>query len=429
MRRGSVSDTGDRGEVNEALPYWRHETLISMLGVAAVVAPVASVFAILGQPPPRRLADILVVGGVGVAMPLLRFLPGLPFIARATVTMALLYGAGVFVLTRTGLSPGAALLFAIAGIFGAIYYGRAVAYATVLLGALAFAVVGWMVTHAVVPMPHDSFEIHRLGNWLRVSGIYALLATLLTSPVAFVIRRVEAGARDLRVAYERLGLLHLRLESSKEEERRFLARELHDEFGQLLTALKLRIHVGARASGAGAEPDTIAVIDDLIARVRRMSGNLRPPLLDEVGLVPAVRAYLDTQAAISGVSMTLAANEPPPGATALGGDVEITCFRVVQEAVTNALRHAAPRALRVQIDRGAERLALRVSDDGRGFDVAVRLEGAAAAGHLGVVGMRERVRAHGGGFRLSSRPGAGTTIEVDLPLSPSPPGGPVAVPS
>ena len=160
-----------------------------------------------------------------------------------------------------------------------------------------------------------------------------------------------------------------------------------------------------------------------------MSGDLRPPLLDEVGLVPAVRAYLDMQSTLSGVAMTLEVTEPPAGAEAVGGDLEITCFRIVQEAVTNALRHAAPRDLRVHLDRRADRLALRVSDDGRGFDVDVRLEGAAAAGHLGVVGMRERVRAHGGGFRLRSQPGAGTTIEVELPLAQPPRRAPVAVPS
>jgi signal transduction histidine kinase len=434
MRAGSVTDEGSRAgkpSPTSPLPTWREDTLRSMLGVIAVVGPVAGVFAAFGRSP-RPLIDALVVLAVGFSMPVLRFLPGLTYAVRAAAVMLLLFAGGIFVLARVGLSPGASLLFAAASVFGAIYSGRVVAYATVLLGALAFAVVGWLVADAVLPLPNDIFEVRSLGNWLRVGGIFAAIATLLTSGVAFVISRVEASARDLRVAYERLGLLHLRLESSKEEERRFLAHELHDELGQLLTALKLRVQLAARGGSGGAAPaeaETLALIDDLIGRVRRMSVNLRPPLLDEVGLVPAVRAYLETQAAISGVAMDLEAGEPPPGAAPLDGDVEITCFRVVQEAVTNALRHAAPRALRVRIDRGADRVAIRVSDDGRGFDVDVRLEGAAAAGHLGVVGMRERVRAHGGGFRLSSRPGAGTTIEVDLPLGPRPLGGPFAVAS
>jgi two-component system sensor histidine kinase UhpB len=144
-----------------------------------------------------------------------------------------------------------------------------------------------------------------------------------------------------------------------------------------------------------------------------MSGDLRPPLLDEVGLVPALRAFIAAQADLSGVQMTLEANE---GSQRLGPTVEITCFRIVQEAVTNALRHADARALRVEIEHFADHVALRVGDDGRGFDLDRRLDDAASAGHLGVVGMRERVRAHGGAFSLRSSPGAGTTIAVDLPM-------------
>jgi signal transduction histidine kinase len=389
-----------------------------MLSVAAIIAPIAAILAIVGSPPPRPLLDTVVVLAVGLLMPVLRLAPSLPDWVRVGATIAAIFGVGVFALVRMGLSPGAALLFAVASIMGALYYGRVVGYAAVLLGSLAFLVVGWLVTHGHTPPPHAIFDIHRFGNWIRVGLIFALFATLLTSGVAFVIERVEAGARDLRVAYERLGMLHLRLESAKEEERRSLARELHDEFGQLLTALKLRIQLGARGGvPPTAGPDPIAVIDDLIARVRRVSGDLRPPLLDEVGLVPALRAYLDMQATVSGVAMTLEVSEPPNGAPALDPDLEITCFRLVQEALTNAIRHAAPGAVRVRLDRRADRLGLEIRDDGRGFDVSVRLEGAAAAGHLGVLGMRERVRAHGGSFRLRSRPGAGTTIEVELPLS------------
>jgi signal transduction histidine kinase len=342
------------------------------------------------------------------------------FAVRTALTMLLFYGVSVFVLATNGLVPGATLLFALTSVFGAIYFGRAVAFTMVLLGGLAFVGVGWAVTHAAVDTPIDLVDTRLFVNWVRVGVVFASIGTLLTSGVAFVIGRVEATARDLRVAYERLGLLHLRLESAKEEERRFLAHELHDELGQLLTALKMRLQTTAhRGSQGDADADAIGMIDDMIARVRLMSGNLRPPLLDESGLVPALRAFIEGQAALSGVAMTLEVNEAPE-APPLARDIEITCFRVVQEAVTNALRHAEPRALRVRIDRRRDRVALRVHDDGRGFDVAVRLEGAAAGGHLGVVGMRERVRAHGGGFRLSSRPGAGTTIEVDLPLVPPP---------
>jgi signal transduction histidine kinase len=311
------------------------------------------------------------------------------------------------------------MLFALASIFGVVYFGRRVGYAANVVGAAAFVAVGAaMVSHHLTIPAGTDYDPHAFQNWLRVGTVYGLIASLLTSAIAFVIRRVEASARDLRVAYERLGHLHLRLESTKEEERRFLAHELHDELGQSLTALKLRLQRPPSVASPGpGDADPLAVIDDLIARVRRMSGDLRPPLLDDIGLVPAVRALLETQAVLSGVAMTLEAADPAAGDDArLPPELEIACFRIVQEAVTNALRHAGARGLRVRIDRRADRVALRIHDDGRGFDVAVRLDGAAAAGHLGVVGMRERARAHGGGFRLRSTPGAGTTIEVELPV-------------
>ena len=389
----------------------------SMLAVAAIITPITAALAVIVRPLPRPFLDTAVIMGAGLLLPLLHALRRVPVAVRAAITMLVFYGASAFVLARTGLAPGSSLLFSLASLWGAIYFGRTAGYATIFLGSLAFIVIGWFVSRGLFTIPPDMFDVHRFRNWFRAGVVFALIASLLTSGVMFVIGRVEAGARDLRVAYERLGLLHLRLETAKEEERRFLAHELHDEFGQLLTALKLRIQLGKGAGSGAAEPDTLAVIDDLIARVRRMSGDLRPALLDEVGLLPALRAFLDTQTAISGVNMTLETTEPPEPVARLDGAVEITCFRIVQEAVTNAMRHAGARDLRVRIDRGDDRVALRVSDDGRGFDVGVRLEGAAADGHLGVVGMRERVRAHGGDFRLRSRLGAGTTIEVELPLA------------
>jgi signal transduction histidine kinase len=136
-----------------------------------------------------------------------------------------------------------------------------------------------------------------------------------------------------------------------------------------------------------------------------------------------LRVYLEAQAAVSGVPIDLE-TDGALGATAprLSPDTEIACFRVVQESVTNALRHAGARRLQVRIARSDHRLALSIRDDGRGFDPA-KLDEAAARGHLGVVGMRERIRARGGRFDLTSTPGAGTAIEVELPAPLAPASG------
>ena len=414
MSDGRVTGTGD-----EDAPSWRNDGLRAMLSVAAVAAPLASLASIFLRRPPGPPLDTAVIGLVGVLLPILRLWPGVSP-KRAGGAMVILVAVGTFVLARVGLTSGVALIFASAVVFGALYFGRRQSYVLIAIGGLAYLVVGTLIARGVLAPPPSIADPTQLQNWIRAGSVYVLITSLIASGITFALGRTEASARDLRVAYERLGQLHLRLESSKEEERRFLAHELHDEFGQLLTALKLRIQAAARGVAAGApEADPVSVIDDLIARVRRMSGDLRPPLLDEVGLVPAVRAYLATQAATSGVAMVLESDDER--AARLDPQLEITCFRIVQEAVTNAMRHAAARDLRVRIDRSADRVALRIHDDGRGFDVGVRLEGAAASGHLGVVGMRERVRAHGGGFRLHSRPGDGTTIEVELPLAFRPP--------
>ena len=182
---------------------------------------------------------------------------------------------------------------------------------------------------------------------------------------------------------------------------------------------------GNVGAGSGGVVEAVALVDELIARVRKMSVDLRPPLLDEVGLVPALRAYLESQAALSGVAMDLEDDGRAAGTMSSGErlppDLEIVCFRVAQESVTNVLRHAAAQRLRVSIARNGSHVRLAIRDDGGGFDATSALDSAAAQGHLGVVGMRERVRARGGTFQVASQPGQGTAIEVELPIAPTRP--------
>jgi signal transduction histidine kinase len=390
----------------------------ALLVVSSVVAPLAAVVAITLRPPPRSFVDTAVVGGGAAAILALRFLRAASIATRTLLTMTILFGMGVFLLARMGLTPGVVLLFAVTSVFAALYFGRAMAFVAVALGGVAFVVVGWFVTTGRLPTPQTIADASRFANWVRVGVVFALIGSLLASAIAFVIGRVEAGARALGVAYQQLGQLHQRLEDAKEEERRFLAHELHDELGQNLTALKLQLQLAARGGGVPGA-DALATIDGLIARVRRMSGDLRPPLLDELGLVPALRAFVEAQAGLAGVSVTLEADDRAERGPRMERGVEITCFRIAQEAVTNALRHAAARNLRVRVERLDGHVTIQITDDGRGFDASARLDIAASAGHLGVVGMRERVRTHGGTFQLQSALGAGTTIAVRLPAQAS----------
>ena len=416
------------GEVSVPQEPWRESVLRAMLTVAAVITPALSFLALFIKPSPRSTPDYLIIASCGIVIPLLRLAPGLTVRRRASATIAVLFFTGVYVLSRAGFAAGVGVVLVAITLMGVIYVGRRLGVVMIVLTAAAHLSVGLLVTRGVLHLDEREVDPMLMQNWFRMAAVVSLIAALLVMMIDSVIRHVEANEHaatealgKLRGAYERLGLLNKRLEVAKEEERRFLAHELHDELGQTLTALKLRLQLGARAGAPALDGvgDAVALVDNLIARVRKMSVDLRPPLLDEVGLVPALRAYLESQSGVSGVAMELEeGTEKTPLRIdgRLPTELEIACFRVAQESITNALRHASARRVSVMIVQRASGITLSVKDDGRGFDVAGTIETAAAEGHLGVIGMRERVRAYGGTFQVISHRGMGTTVTVDLPL-------------
>ncbi|MCP3977881.1 MAG: hypothetical protein GY716_00930 [bacterium] len=218
--------------------------------------------------------------------------------------------------------------------------------------------------------------------------------------------------------YQRLRRLTRRLEHAKEEERRFIARELHDELGQALSAAKITLQRLSRKlttpGDARLTTDAIELINGLISRVRELSLDLRPPLLDELGFMPALRGYAEGQSQRTGLRIRVVA-EPEPDA--MDPDVATAAFRVVQEALTNVVRHAGARNVEIGVDCGDERVRLSIRDDGAGFDLDQALEAAVRGRHLGLLGMRERVEALGGVLVVDSAPGRGTAITAELPLT------------
>jgi signal transduction histidine kinase len=407
-----------------ALDSWRERVLRGMLTVAAIVSPlIVLVSLVLGSGPQSGVGTAGLVAA-GLAFPLLRFAPGLRVTARASLAIGVAYATGVVALTMFGFSSGPGIVLAGTSIFAVVFLGRFRALAFIALSVLAFFVVGTLAARGTVAIRGVELDPAEFRNWTRIGVTFAFLTALLTTAIDFVIRHVEDSSRaaaqalgDLHVAYERLALLHERFDVAKEEERRFIAHELHDELGQMLTVVKLRLAADGPADGGpparGANAETVALIDGMIGRVRKISADLRPPLLDEVGLLPALRAYVEGQSALSGVAIEL--DTSGVDVERIGSDREITCFRVVQESLTNALRHASPKQIRVQVVRRPASLSLAIADDGRGFDTGT-LAAASVAGHLGVVGMQQRVRARGGTFRLSSDPGTGTRVDVEIPL-------------
>jgi PAS domain S-box-containing protein len=238
-----------------------------------------------------------------------------------------------------------------------------------------------------------------------------------------VSARKEAEAERARLfeevlaRQEQLRLLSNRLLATQEIERRHIARELHDEIGQTLTALKFNLHAIRQRSTASQVGTQLAESDELVDRllqqVRNLSFDLRPSMLDELGLVAALRWYLDRQAKRTGLVVRLVAD---PLEIPLPADVETACFRVAQESLTNVVRHAAAKEVRVEVRIRARELVLRVRDDGVGFDVHAARARASRGASFGLLGMQERVQLSGGRFEIRSAMGRGTEIVSCFPL-------------
>jgi len=227
-------------------------------------------------------------------------------------------------------------------------------------------------------------------------------------------RRAEAALR------ERDGLLHIlsrKLLNAQEAERRRIARELHDEVGQTLTTVKIQLH-GLMLNGDAAVPRPgmercIATVEQLLGQVRTLSVDLRPSLLDDLGLVAALRSYVARQARLANFTAKMSADEL---GSRMDPEVETACFRVAQEALTNVIRHAGAKTVLIDLRRIDNHLHVVIRDDGSGFDVTAAQARAVCGDSLGLLGMQERVTLLGGRFRIRSMPGRGTTVHASLPL-------------
>jgi signal transduction histidine kinase len=204
----------------------------------------------------------------------------------------------------------------------------------------------------------------------------------------------------------------------QENERRHLARDLHDEIGQALTVVKMNLQTMQRLADTSAIAiplmDSSAVIDQMLQHVRDLSLDLRPSLLDDLGLVPAVRWYLGRQAERAGWNIDVQVDESLPP---LPQSVAIACFRVIQEAVTNIMRHSNATRVSVSLQEDNRDLLLVVRDNGVGFDVQKALDKAAKGQSMGLIGMQERIRFLNGSISIVSDPGHGTEVHVRIPLS------------
>ena len=231
-----------------------------------------------------------------------------------------------------------------------------------------------------------------------------------------ITRRARAES-ELRASRQQLRTLSRRLIEVQERERSHIARELHDHVGQALTALKLNLDMIAPTAEDSPTQrrvqDSISIVGDLLEEVRTLAFELRPPLLDDLGLVAALRWYTSRQAERSGLEARFGA---PASGLQLDGEVASACFRVAQEAITNAVKHSDAKNLIVELEARDGECLLTVEDDGVGFD-ATRVTSAGPEGaSMGIVGMQERVSLVGGSLTIESQPDIGTTVSAHFPL-------------
>jgi signal transduction histidine kinase len=263
---------------------------------------------------------------------------------------------------------------------------------------------------------------HRSWQWLGVALAVSLCIGLLATAYA---SRLEATLKEQR-AVEAQNTRHLQLLSAKlitaqEEERQNIARELHDEVGQVLTAIKVELAVAQRRlmlSGAAAELlDEVQVIADAaLHTVRDLSHLLHPSLLDDLGLPAAIDWYLQAFSKRHAIAVEL---KQEGMTTRLAPEVELAAYRVVQEALTNVARHAEAKTCRVVMRQVADRLEVTIQDNGKGFELAAVGDTGWRKG-LGLLGMHERVAQLNGKVRIETAPGEGTRVRVELPARPAP---------
>jgi PAS domain S-box-containing protein len=226
------------------------------------------------------------------------------------------------------------------------------------------------------------------------------------------------AAEELQQSREELRALAARLQAIREEERARIAREIHDELGQALTALKLDLAwIGSKRPKNGGNSGAFRVLDQSITTridetmqiVRRIASELRPSVLDQLGLEAAVEYLVQETTQRTGIAVTLHAEEFPK----LPDEVSSHAFRIIQEALTNVTRHSKATRVDVSVRRAGGAIILGVADNGVGF-ASDSLSGLRS---LGLVGMRERALACGGTLLVQGKPGEGTAIVVTIPLA------------
>jgi signal transduction histidine kinase len=307
------------------------------------------------------------------------------------------------------------------------------------VGFVGALIVAWITTrHVVKPTEELTSAAERMAGGDLASPI----RVAAQDEIAELAESLEAMRRRLRAAYEaveetnkdlelrvkerteRLGHVLRQTISAQEDERRRLARELHDETAQTIAALSIALD-RARDGLVGADPEASSQIGQakelssrLLTETRRLILGLRPTLLDDMGLLPAIRWYAESHLGEKGIAVTIEEEEEvAEPAERLPAHIEVALFRVVQEAIANVARHSRAKRVDVRLSQRAGEVVVTVADDGIGFDVARVLGQTGPTESVGLLGMQERARLLGGRLEIVSHAGGGTQIRVEVPLA------------
>jgi signal transduction histidine kinase len=318
---------------------------------------------------------------------------------------------------RRRLAATSVLVIVVALVF-AHGAARSVIHPLGVLTRAAERVAAGEIDRPVPALPGD--EVGRLGRAIETmrSTLEASLGAArranagLEQHVEERTREIASLNRELQARDAARGLLLAKVITAQEDERKRIARELHDDTCQTLAALLLRLDAAGdpAAALAAARPLAAHAVDG----VHRLIYDLRPSILDDLGLVSAIGWFAKRHLLPRGIAVRC---ELEGTDTRLASDVETALFRAAQEAISNVARHAQAENVLVQVSAGPDGLVVEIEDDGVGFDPAAVAEAAPSGRGLGLLGIRERLELVGGGAHVESRPGDGTRVVLRVPSS------------
>lgn len=354
--------------------------------------------------------------------------------ATAVLSLYMIFGACLVIVQAQMHWPAVAVVIVLVGAanvllswrwFGVVALGGVLGLVTSVASiqdlsvAQSVEVVGWMVLFLGIAM---GAHLGRISVYRRIESLRWQDEQIHRALVELVerlrreVRERRAVEVKVREQERRLRQLAHRLLTIQETERARISRELHDELGQILSAINMQILACRAMAGTDELIDRLDECSDMVRegidQVRRLAMELRPSVLDDFGLDTALRWIVERQAARSDLDVTYESRDGHPRFPL---DVEAACFRIVQEAITNAVRHSGGSRVRVLHVNDGDRLTVRVEDDGRGFDPNEPAHRPIDKLSLGLLGMRERAESLGGRISIQSAKGRGTAVEVEFP--------------